>query len=122
MLTHPVLLLFLGGGLGANARYWLGIFMKARGWSDQFPWHTFVINILGSFVLGLVLAACKERPAWFLFLGVGVCGGFTTFSTFSVELLELLEKDRLLAAAGYALGSALLALVGAWLGLKLLRV
>lgn len=121
MLTHPFLLLFVGGGLGANARYWLGELFKARGWSDAFPWHTFLINVVGSLVLGVVAVACKDRPACLLFLGVGVCGGFTTFSTFSVETLAMLEKDRWLAATGYVVGSVLAGVVGAWLGMKLVR-
>ena len=121
MLTHPFLLLLIGGGLGANARYWLGELFKVRGWSDGFPWHTFLINVVGSFVLGLVAVACKDRPAWHLFLGIGVCGGFTTFSTFSVETLTMLEKDRWPAASGYAFGSVAAGIFGAWLGIKMVR-
>jgi fluoride exporter len=117
-LAHPCVLLLVGGGLGANARYWLGEWFKARHWSDAFPWHTFAINVVGSFVLGLVAATCKDRPAWQLLLGVGVCGGFTTFSTFSVEVLAMIEKDRLLAAAGYAVGSVVAGVMGAALAMR----
>lgn len=121
VLSHPCVLLLLGGGLGANARYWLGELFKARHWSDAFPWHTFAINVLGSFALGLVAVLLKDRPAWALFLGVGVCGGFTTFSTFSLEALTLLEKGRTLAAAGYAVGSVLAGVLGAALAMRLAR-
>ncbi len=121
LLTHPCVLLLVGGGLGANARYWLGELFKARHWADDFPWHTFAINVLGSFALGIVAATCKDRPAWQLFLGVGLCGGFTTFSTFSVEALSMLEKDRWLAAVGYVFGSALAGIAGAALAMKLAR-
>ncbi len=121
VLAHPCVLLFVGGGLGANARYWLGEYFKARHWSDEFPWHTFAINVLGSFVLGLVAVLLKDRPAWALFLGVGVCGGFTTFSTFSVEALAMLEKGRTSSAAVYALGSVFAGVLGAALALRLAR-
>lgn len=121
LLSHPCVLLLVGGGLGANARYWLGELFKSRHWADDFPWHTFAINVLGSFALGLVAATCKDRPHWQLFLGVGICGGFTTFSTFSVEALTMLEKDRWIAAGGYVLGSGFAAIAGAALAMKLVR-
>jgi fluoride exporter len=121
MLSHPFLLVFLGGGLGAAARYAVGELFKARGWADAFPWHTFAINVVGSLVLGVVVATCKDRPACVLFLGVGVCGGFTTFSTFSVETLAMLEKERGLAAVGYVLGSVAAGVAGAWIGMKVVR-
>lgn len=121
VLTHPCVLLLLGGGLGANARYWLGEWFKARHWSDDFPWHTIAINVLGSFVLGFVAALGKDRQAWHLFLGVGVCGGFTTFSAFSVETLEMIEKDRGLAAAGYVCGSVVAGVVGAAAAMRMAR-
>lgn len=121
LLSHPGVLVFLGGGLGALARYGVGEAFKARHWSDAFPWHTFAINVLGSFALGLVAVLLKDRPAWVLLLGVGVCGGFTTFSTFSVETLALIEKGRAPAAAGYALGSVLAGLLGAALAVRLAR-
>ncbi|QEL13596.1 fluoride efflux transporter CrcB [Limnoglobus roseus] len=115
------LIVMLGGGLGANARFWLGVWFKDRGWTEFFPWHTFLINVLGSFVLGVVAMAYEHRPAWYHFLGVGICGGFTTFSTFSLETLVMMEKDRWLAATGYAVGSVLAGIFGAWFGMKLAR-
>jgi fluoride exporter len=121
VLSHPCVLLLVGGGLGANARYWLGEYFKTRHWSDTFPWHTFAINVAGSFALGLVAVLLKDRPAWALFLGVGVCGGFTTFSTFSVEALVMIEKGRTLAAAGYAVGSVVAGVMGAALAVRLAR-
>ena len=121
LLAHPCILLLVGGGVGANARHWLGVLFRDRGWSDRFPWHTFAINVLGSFVLGVVAVACKDRPRWYALLGAGLCGGFTTFSTFSVETVLLLERDRPAAAVGYAVGSVLAAVAGAWAGLRLMR-
>ena len=120
--THPCVLLLIGGGVGANLRYWLGIAFQSRGWTADFPWHTFAINVVGSLVLGFLTVACKDRPAALLLLGTGVCGGFTTFSTFSIETVNLLEKERYIAACAYALGSVLAALIGAAVGLRIAKV
>src|SRR5262245_56705378 len=117
------LVVLLGGGAGAVARYALG--HQAAAWFPHtlrhFPWHTFAINVLGSFVLGLVAVWCKDRPTWFFLLVTGVCGGFTTFSTFSVELLTMLEEDRTGAAAAYAGGSVAAGLLGAMFAVRLAR-
>ncbi len=121
IFTHPCVLLLIGGGVGANLRYWLGIAFHSRGWTAEFPWHTFAINVVGSLVLGFLTVSCKDRPAALLLLGTGVCGGFTTFSTFSVETVILLRKDRYFAACAYALGSVLAAIIGATIGLRMAK-
>lgn len=112
---------FLGGGTGAVARWLVNRAFAGVPSAEAFPWPTFLINVVGSFLLGILAVAAKDRPGWNALLGVGFCGGFTTFSTFSVELLKLIEDDRPAAAAGYAFGSVLAALAGAWLGMKLMR-
>ena len=114
---HPILV-FVGGGAGAVARFALGRWLAAPG---GFPWHTFGINVLGSFVLGLLVVLCKDRHGWLALLGAGVCGGFTTFSAFSVETLRMIEAEDFGAAGGYVFGSAAAGLVGAWLGTVLAR-
>jgi CrcB protein len=122
LLSHPCTLLAIGGGLGVNARYWIGVWFITRGWSAHFPWHTFGINILGSFLLGVIGTVCLNDPrrTWLLLLlGTGFCGGFTTYSTFSVETLGMLKNGRLIAATAYVLGSAAAALVGAAIGVWL---
>lgn len=119
MLAHPAVLVFVGGGLGAVLRWAVGTWAAGRGLT--FPWHTFAVNVAGSFALGVLAATCANRPAWLLFAGVGVCGGFTTFSTFSVETVRLIGADRPAAAAGYAVGSVLAAVFGAWAGMRLCR-
>ncbi len=118
------LLLLLGGGLGANARYWIGVFVRTVQGPVAFPIATMLINILGSFLLGFCVTFFRNHPDparkyWYLLLGTGVCGGFTTFSTFSLETLELMQQDRLIAASAYAFGSMFAALFGVWLALKL---
>jgi len=122
VLPHS-LLVFAGGGLGAVLRFWLGEWVKQFDWGRHFPWATFAINVLGSFVLGVVATACAgdEKMSWRLLLGTGVCGGFTTFSTFSVETLQMIEQQRYWAAGGYVLGSVLAGLVGAWAGWRLVK-
>lgn len=117
------LLVFVGGGVGAVLRSWVGELVKQWEWGREFPWGTFAINVVGSFVLGVVATAfaAEEKAGWRVLLGTGVCGGFTTFSTFSVETLQMLEQQRWVAAGGYVVGSVLAGLLGAWAGWKLAK-
>ncbi len=106
----------VGGALGAMARYSLGLLFAAQ----SFPWATLTINVVGSFIIGAVWSLCGEQN-WFLqwgksFLIVGLLGGFTTFSAFSLETLQLLNSGRLAAAGGYIMASVGLCLMGVWLG------
>ena len=110
-----------GGALGSLARFWLAAAVAALT-GPRFPWGTLLINILGSFIIGLV-AALTLAPARFpmppdvrIFLMVGVCGGFTTFSAFSLQTLELLQYGEVLSAFGYIIGSVLLCLAAVWFG------
>lgn len=111
------LLVATGGAVGAVARYAVTLLMRPA--SGAFPWHTLGINVAGSFLLGLLTAVLPQSEAgerWRLLVGVGALGGFTTFSTFSVEALTLTRGDQWLLAAGYVLGSMILALAGAAAG------
>lgn len=114
----------LGGFLGANARYALGAWIVQRA-GPAFPWHTLLINVTGSLAIGAVLTLLTERlvadPAWRLFLVAGFLGGYTTFSSYTFEGLELLQEGEWLAALWYALGSNLLGLAAAYLGMVLAR-
>jgi CrcB protein len=128
--THPITLLMFGGGVGTNVRYWLGKAVREfQGLGVRFPWATFIINVSGSAILGLLAAKflypTKGSPTrdpvavnWYLLLGTGFCGGFTTFSTFSVETFELIQEDRSLLAALYVFGSVGAGLLGAWIAIK----
>ena len=101
-----------GGAIGAALRHWVSLRVS----SGRFPWATLVVNVVGSFALGLAVFAGVGESALQL-VGVGICGAFTTFSSFSVETVRLYERgDRLLALANAAGNLALsLAAIGiAW--------
>src|ERR1700743_2148475 len=110
-----------GGALGSLARFWLGSAMTART-GPRFPWGTLLINVLGSAIIGLVagLTLTSSRVAMHpdlrIFLIVGVCGGFTPFSAFSLQTLELLQSGDTWPAAGYVAGSIVLCILAVWGG------
>lgn len=112
------LLVGLGGFAGANLRHWLGVWLQAR--HGAFPWGTLIVNATGSFALGIVLAVALRddwAPGWRLFLGVGLLGGYTTFSTFSQETVTLITEGSLRLAATSVIGNLVLGIGGAWLGI-----
>ena len=97
------LIVAAGGAIGAVCRFLIG--KLQIGSSDGFPIKTFIINILGCFLIGLVAALALKQfadsPRLVLFLKVGVCGGFTTFSSFTLETGNLIEKGSYITAASY---------------------
>lgn len=102
IVSHPAVLVGVGGALGSNARYWLGKLVREFAGQSTFPWATMLINLSGSLLLGVIAGAFKDRasPAYLL-LGTGLCGGFTTFSTFSLEVAESLRDGRWMQAGLY---------------------
>ncbi len=115
------LVIGLGGILGANARYLVAGWVAQR-FSTTFPYGTLLINISGSFILGIFMAFLLRHPTFHytrLFFAVGFLGAYTTFSTFSFETLQLVQHGRLLLAFTYVIGSSMLGLCGAWLGFNL---
>lgn len=114
-----VIAVFVGGGMGAVLRYLTGIYL-ARFAFSSFPCSTFLVNIAGSFLIGFFYALCTEKmllnPALKVALTAGFCGGLTTFSTFSYELLQMLMNGRFLPAFFYILLSITLCLAAVWLG------
>lgn len=111
----------VGGALGALSRYWL---ISALG-ASRFPWGTLTVNVLGSCLIGVLYVLISEKAGlsdqWRTLLMVGYLGAFTTFSSFSLDALLLLQEGRVLQAALYVLGSIALCLAGAWLGMVLMR-
>jgi CrcB protein len=113
-----ILAVALGGAVGSVARYLVGI-GAGRLFGTDFPWGTLIINITGSFVIGLFAGLFATRwnlpQAARIFLIVGFCGGYTTFSTFSLDSFYLIERGEFAATAAYMVASALLS-VGALIG------
>ncbi len=104
---NQVAVLSVGGVLGVNARYWLGVVIN-RWTGVQFPWATFAINVSGSFAIGLLsvlLARWLPHPHVRLLVVVGFLGGYTTFSSFSFESLALVERGELGLCVAYMGGS-----------------
>lgn len=118
------LLVAAAGGLGAAARFAVDSAARSR-WATAFPWSTVLINVTGSLLLGLLTGLLVADGAPGLVrtvLGTGFCGGYTTFSTASVETVRLLQLRRYAAAAGNAVGSLVLTVaaggLGLWLGTR----
>ena len=119
-----MLLVGAGGFLGSVLRYTLGGWIQDR-LGPHFPWQTLVINVTGSLAIGLLYGLALQLnwdERWRLFVGIGVLGGYTTYSTFSYETVRLLEERSYLPAAGYFLGTAFLSVAAAFLGVLLARL
>ena len=117
------LLVGLGGGVGAMARYGISLAIPAppSGW----PWATFLINVTGSLLIGLLAGWVSAKGGagepWRLLLGVGVLGGYTTFSAYSLETLGLIERNDITGAAVYSLGSVIAGLASVAIGVAIAR-
>ena len=114
----------LGGALGSLARYTVGIY-AGRWFGTGFPWGTLLINVTGSFLIGAFAEAFALRwdvaPATRIFLVVGICGGYTTFSTFSLDIVTLLNRSEFVAATAYALASVFLSVAALFAALHVMR-
>jgi CrcB protein len=112
----------LGGALGAILRYLVTSWVQHR--VDFFPWGTVAVNLVGSFLIGIVLEMTLRgflSSQARLLLGVGILGGFTTFSSLSWEMLTLLEEGDILPAFLYGFGSLVIGVFCAWLGSIVVR-
>ena len=111
----------IGGALGSMARQFCGV-LAARYWGPEFPWGTIAINVLGSFVIGGFAALTDPEGRWPLsglarqFVMVGICGGYTTFSSFSLQTLTLMRDGLWLEAGGNVMLSVALCLAAVALG------
>ena len=119
------LLVGIGGALGAMARYGFGTLVGNV--ASGFPTATFLINILGSIAMGLLVGVLARTTPQFqneirLFVAVGIFGGFTTFSSFSLDTVVLMERGDYLLAGAYIVGSVLLSIAGLMVGLWAVRV
>ena len=124
-MNRNVLLVAIGSMVGGVARYLCALGL-ARSTTGAFPYGTFAVNVVGCLLIGLVYG-CAERFEWFspdlrLFLATGFCGGFTTFSSFAYENIELLQDKDYLTFAAYSCLSFILGLGAAYVGVLLAKV
>lgn len=119
-MFNNFLLVGLGGFIGSVLRYVVYLLFR----NHDFPLGTLLVNIAGSFVIGLVIGLSIIKgnfmnEQWRLFLASGICGGFTTFSAFSIENIHLLEEGKIITCILYIAGSVLFGLAAAWFGYKM---
>lgn len=116
-----VFAVFFGGGIGAVTRYLTGLLVM-RNFNFNLPLATFLVNIAGSFVIGflyiLFIDKQEMNPAWKLALTAGFCGGLTTFSTFSLEVFEMLKNAQFAQAVLYIILSVIICVVSVWIGVN----
>lgn len=122
---QSALAVLAGGGIGAVLRYAITFWMSQR-LGPGFPWWTFVINVTGSLLIGIIAESTQMRgvsasPLLRMFLMTGVLGGYTTFSTFSLDTLTLLREGGVPLAFAYAIGSVMIGVAAAFAGIVLAR-
>lgn len=121
-MIKAMLCIGLGGGVGSMLRYGLSVWVQ-RQLEGDFPFGTFFVNVSGSFLIGWLMGCFEAAPVAGdmprLLLAVGFCGGFTTFSAFSLEVVRLLQSNQTMAALLYVVGSLLLCFVATSAGLWL---
>jgi CrcB protein len=111
----------IGSALGGVARHWCSV-VAAQLFGLTFPWGTLLVNVLGSFIIGIFFTLTgldgrfEASADAKLFVMVGLCGGYTTFSAFSLQTLGLMQDEKWLLAAGNIVASVVLCLIAVWLG------
>lgn len=113
----------LGGATGAVGRYLTGV-LAVRLLGHGFPWGTLAVNVIGSFLMGLLVTVLAKKGGTHLspFLATGILGGFTTFSTFSLDAITIYERGQVMLAAGYVVASLVLSLAAIAIGLWAARM
>lgn len=122
-MIREILLVGAGGFAGSVCRYLVSLGIATLSLSTSFPVSTMTVNFVGSLLIGFFMSVTSHN--WLIFLGImGFCGGFTTFSTFSSELLAMIKASEWIMAAGYALLSVVICVaavaIGLWLGKTLI--
>ncbi|GDX47573.1 MAG: fluoride efflux transporter CrcB [Bacteroidetes bacterium] len=124
-MIKNIILVGLGGALGSVVRYLISVLVYS-GKTQSFPWSTLLTNFMGCLLLGLLLGYFQKNDNQYqelkLLLAIGVCGGMTTFSTFSAETLNLMQSGNLLATALYAISSFVGGVLLLYLGVVLIRL
>lgn len=123
-MIKNILLVGLGGGLGSIARYLSQRWVTAN-YLQAFPWGTFAVNIAGCFLIGIFwgisFRSFDSNESWKLFLMTGLCGGFTTFSAFTLEGIGLLKEQKLALFFLYIGASVITGLLATYLGMRIAR-
>lgn len=121
---EKILLISIGAMLGANARYWISDWVAQR-WGTAFPYGTFLVNVTGSLLIGIFISLTTERliidPRWRFLFVVGFLGAYTTFSTYTLECMNLFERGQWLLGLLDALGSVAVGLIAVGAGMFLGR-
>lgn len=120
---YPLFLVMAGGAVGAGARY-LAARAALGAFGPGYPYGTLSVNLVGGLLMGLLVGILARLPAgepWRLLLAVGVLGGFTTFSAFSLDVVTLIERGALATAAGYVLLSVVGSVIALFAGLSVAR-
>lgn len=120
MIIKKLFLVALGGGLGSVARFSISLLLR----TNQFFIATLIVNLVGSFLIGFIMAISLTKSNfdnWRLLLATGVCGGFTTFSAFSWECLQLFQQQKYLIAFSYMIVSFIVGIGATYLGFSLIK-
>ncbi len=125
MTPQFILSVAAGGAIGSIARYLVGIGSRTM-FGPDFPWGTLIVNVSGSFLVGLFIALAATKwdlpQAVRIFLVIGICGGYTTFSTFTLDIFYLVDRGQALAASAYMVGSVALSAAALVAAIQLVRL
>lgn len=123
-MLRTILLVGTGGFIGSVMRYLVQVFVE-KGLTSTFPWGTFIANLAGSFIIGVVFGLADKgnliSSEWRMFLAVGICGGFTTFSSFAYNNLNMLKEHSYAQLLFNTGGSLILGILAVYLGIILVR-
>jgi fluoride exporter len=124
-MLRNLLIVGSGGFIGSALRYLVQLHFEKL-MSSSFPAGTLLVNIVGSFILGMIYAIAEKgdlmSPEWRMFLAVGICGGFTTFSTFSLDNINLIKDNSLYYLLLYTGGSVISGILAIYLGIVIIRL
>ncbi len=123
-MDRTLILVGIGGSIGSVLRYAIALLM-AKPTSSSFPFATLIVNLVGCFLIGVIVALSGKgdlvTPEWRIFLTAGFCGGFTTFSAFSLENIRLMQDGEFTLVALYVTASIIVGLAATYLGMLLVR-
>lgn len=125
IMIKSLLIAGLGGFIGTISRFLISRYVQIT-YVSSFPWGTFLVNIAGSFLIGILFGITEKggfmSHEWRIFLTVGICGGFTTFSSFTNEAFMLLQSKELIRLAGYSSLSVFFGIAAVFLGRSIIKV